>query len=45
MDSDRIVLRGIVGLSGRGAVVMFHKVGFSSRKEALVAKKEANYCW
>ena len=32
-------------LAGRGVVAAFRKVEFSSRRAALVAKKEANYCW
>ena len=33
-------------LFGRSKVkVAFHKAAFSSRKEALAARKEANYYW
>ena len=53
MDSDCTWLRWLSGSStrwvvlfGRGKVgAAFCKAAFSLRKEALVARKEANYYW
>ena len=45
MDLDPARLQGIVGLPGRGVVVVLRKAAFSSHKATLVAKKEVNCCW
>ena len=45
VDSNRVGLRGTARLPGRGLVAVLSKVAFSPYKAALVAKKEANYCW
>ena len=45
MDADLAVLRGSARSLRRGVVVVAHKVAISSRRAALVARKEANCCW